>query len=106
MKFLFLSYLDRGMTPGPDVAAQYGALSQEMRAAGVLVDNAQLSPGDASNVVRVVDGATEVAAGLARPGEPALAYFVLECQDVDDALAWAARLPAATYGSVEVRSQR
>jgi hypothetical protein len=28
MKFLCLAYLDRGLSPGPDVAAQYGELTQ------------------------------------------------------------------------------
>ena len=45
MKFLCLAYLDRGLTPPPGVAAQYGALGEAMRAAGVFVDSGQLSPG-------------------------------------------------------------
>ena len=106
MKFLCLSYLDRGLTPGPDVAAQYGALSQDMRAAGVLVDNGQLSPDDASKTVRVVDGVAEISDGPARTGAAPLAFFLLECDKVEDAVGWAARMPAASYGSVEVRPQR
>jgi hypothetical protein len=106
MKFLFLMHMDRGLTPGPDIAARYGALGQEMRAAGVLVDNGQLSPGDASKLVRVIDGTTEVSNGGARPDGAPLAYFVVECADVDDAVSWAARIPAAEYGTVEVRPQR
>ena len=30
-------------------------------------------------------------------------YFVFECNDLDDAVAWAARIPGASYGAVEVR---
>jgi hypothetical protein len=30
-------------------------------------------------------------------------YYVLDCKDLDEALAWAARLPIAQYGTVEVR---
>ena len=29
--------------------------------------------------------------------------FLLDCASLDDALAWATRIPAATYGSIEVR---
>ena len=30
-------------------------------------------------------------------------YFVLDCPTMDDAIEWAARIPAATYGAIEVR---
>ncbi|MFN8452103.1 MAG: YciI family protein [Anaerolineae bacterium] len=30
-------------------------------------------------------------------------YFLLECKDLDEAIGWAARIPHAMYGSVEVR---
>ena len=40
MKFLCLAYLDRGLSPGPDVASRYGALADAMITAGVIVDAA------------------------------------------------------------------
>jgi hypothetical protein len=30
-------------------------------------------------------------------------YYILECKDLDEALAWAARIPEAKFGSIEVR---
>ena len=30
-------------------------------------------------------------------------YYTIEVKDLDEALKWAARVPSATYGSVEVR---
>ena len=30
-------------------------------------------------------------------------YFILDCPTIDDAVEWAARIPAATYGAIEVR---
>jgi hypothetical protein len=56
MKFLCLAYLDRGLAPARGVAAEYGALGEAMREAVVLVDSGQLSPPDASKLVRVSAG--------------------------------------------------
>jgi NAD(P)H-dependent FMN reductase len=104
MKFLCLAYLDRGLAPGPSVAAEYGTLGAAMRKAGVFVDSGQLSPADAARLVRVAAGETEISDGPPPGTGPApSAYFVLDCADLDDALAWAARIPTAVYGSIEVR---
>jgi hypothetical protein len=105
--FLCLAYLDRGLAPGPGVAAEYGVLDEAMREAGVFVDSGQLSPGDAARLVRVTAGEAEVSGGPA-PGAGQLpaAYFVIDCADLDEALKWAARIPAAAYGSIEVRPPR
>ena len=107
MKFLCLAYLDRGLSPGPGVAADYGALGEAMRAAGVFVDSGQLSPADAAKLVRVTGGEAEVSDGLpAAAGQAPTAYFVIDCPDLDGALEWAARIPAASYGTVQVRPPR
>jgi hypothetical protein len=107
MKFLCLAYLDRGLSPGPDVAAEYGALSEAMRAAGAYVDSGQLSPGDAAKLVRVTAGEAEVTDGPpTAAGQAPGAYFVLDCADLRAAVDWAARIPAASYGSVLVRPPR
>jgi hypothetical protein len=107
MKFLCLAYLDRGLAPGPDVGAEYGALGEAMRAAGVFVDSGQLSAGDASKLVRVSAGEAMISDGRpAGAGQAPTAYFVIDCEDLDSALDWAARIPAASYGSVEIRPPR
>jgi hypothetical protein len=107
MKFLCLAYLDRGLAPPPGVAAEYGALGEAMRAAGVLVDSGQLSPADASRLVRVTAGQAAVSDGPP-PGarQPPASYFVIDCTGLAEALDWAARSPAAAYGSIEVRPPR
>jgi len=108
MKFMCLAYLDRGLTPGPDAAGQYPLLGQAMGQAGVFVDMGQLAARSDSKTVRVTDGASNVIDGAppSSDGDDAsspIAYFLIDCADLDDALAWAARIPAATYGSIEVR---
>jgi hypothetical protein len=60
MKFLCLAQPDPGFTPGPGLVAEYAALDEAMRAAGVLIDSGQLSPGDAAKLVRVTAGQADV----------------------------------------------
>ena len=69
MKFLCLSYPDRGFSPGPGLVAGYAALGEAMRAAGVLAGSGQLSPGDASALVRVTDGRAGVGEGRRRAAD-------------------------------------
>jgi hypothetical protein len=107
MKFLCLAYLDRGLSPGPDVASRYGALAEAMIIAGVIVDSGQLAPSSESKMRRIADGKTDIADGpvVDATSHPS-AYFLIDCASLDDALQWAARIPAATYGTVEVRPPR
>ena len=107
MKFLCLAYPNRGFSPRPDLVAVYADPGETRRAAGVFVDSGQLSPGDASAHVRVTDGQADV--GQASPpgsGPQPSAYFAIDCPDLRAALDWAARIPAASYGTVEVRPPR
>ena len=71
MKFLCLAYLDRGLAPPPGVAADYGALGEAMRAGGVFIDSGQLSPSNASKLVRVTGGQAE-SLSSARPSTTTL----------------------------------
>lgn len=107
MQYLCLMYLDRGLTPPADAVAQYGALRQAMTDAAVFVASGQLQDDTESAVVRiedddrtVVDGALDASATA--PG----AFYLIDCVERNEALAWAARIPAAKYGSVEVRPLR
>jgi hypothetical protein len=54
--------------------------------------------------VRVRDGETTVTDGpFAVTKEILGGYYLVDCADLDEALAIAARIPMARYGSVEVR---
>ena len=80
------------------------ALMEEMKAAGVLVDNNGLSPTSTATTVRVRQGKTLITDGpFAETHEQFGGYFMLNCADLDEALSWAAKVPHASYGSVEVR---
>ena len=75
-----------------------------LREAGILVGVQRLHSTDSATSVRVRDGETEITDGpFAVTKEVLAGYYVLECADLDEALAQAARLPMTRWGTVEVR---
>ena len=69
-----------------------------------MVSGAGLMPPDTATTVRIRDGQRLVADGpFADTKEQLGGFFVIDVADLDTALEWAARSPAATYSSVEVR---
>jgi len=111
MKYLFLLQTadDGPPAPGSPEAAQmftdYQVALQEMARAGVLLDCAPLQGASLATTVRVRDGQTMLTDGpAAELKEQVGGYTLVECADLDQALHFAAMLPAATAGSVEVRS--
>jgi hypothetical protein len=83
---------------------RWATFTQDLTDAGALVANHGLSGTDAATTVRVRDGETTITDGpFAETKEYFAGYFLIEVDDLDAALAWAARVPNATYGSVEVR---
>jgi hypothetical protein len=79
-------------------------ITESLREAGLLVANGPLHGVESATTVRVRDGGTELTDGpFAVTKEVLVGYYILDCQDLDEALRCAARLPAAEYGSIEVR---
>jgi hypothetical protein len=108
MKYLFLLYGQRLPEPGSAEAREliesWTAATEKMAKAGVLIDCAPLQPPAASTTVRVRDGQTMITDGPAAEIKEQFGGFTLiECADLDEALRWAAALPAAAQGMVEVR---
>jgi hypothetical protein len=82
----------------------YQSATQAMAAAGVLVDSGPLQPASAATTIRVRDGEPLVTDGpFAELKEQIGGYYVLDCADLDEALRWAATIPAARFGCIEVR---
>jgi hypothetical protein len=82
----------------------YWALDNEASAAGVYVDSGGLYPTETARTVRVRDGEQSVTDGpFAETKEQLGGYYLLDCDSLDEALAWAGKIPAARSGSVEVR---
>ena len=57
-----------------------------------------------ATTVRVRNGSTQAANGPFGAGaEQLIGFYVLDCKDADEAVAYAAKVPAASVGAVEVR---
>jgi hypothetical protein len=80
------------------------AYVQAMIKAGIYVCGDRLRGVDAATTVRVTDGGTQVVDGpYAETKEQLGGYHIIDVPDLDAALAWAARCPSASRGTVEVR---
>jgi hypothetical protein len=78
--------------------------AERLSATGMLVSADTLCGAGTAATVRVRAGTVERADGPSAVTEEALrGCFVVDCRDVEEALAVAADLPTAAYGSVEVR---
>jgi hypothetical protein len=84
--------------------AAYVAYSEGVRNAGVLKGSHSLQPSSTATTVRIANGKQQVLDGpYADTKEQFGGYFIIEVDDLDSALAWAARCPAVGHGVVEVR---
>jgi hypothetical protein len=110
MQYLLLFYRDDQWRAGlsdDELAAlnqEYMALHDEMVASGVYVAAAPLRPTETATTVRVRDEEMIVTDGpFAETKEQLGGFFLIDVDSVDEARAWAARVPAARTGSIEVR---
>jgi hypothetical protein len=110
MKYMLLLNRAADALPAPGtpeldrIIREYGVAVEAMSRAGVLVDCAPLGARSSTTTVRVRDGETIITDGpSAEIKEQLGGYSIIECADLDEALKWAASIPAARDASVEVR---
>lgn len=110
MKFALLLYADMSQAPqySPEdrAAAQQSwfTLLDEMKAARVYIENYGFTPVAQARTMRVRNGKAATTDGPSVVTTDTLGgYFLLDCKDINEALGWAAKIPYANYGSVEVR---
>lgn len=110
MKYILLLTQDPSLAPdeaSPEFAdemATWGQLYGELTEAGVLVTGMGLADDTTATTLRTRDGEHVLTDGpFAESKEVLFSFFVLDVEDLDAAMAWAQRMPNATYGSVEVR---
>jgi hypothetical protein len=110
MKYLLSIYASEAeedkMSPEAmgQVMQAYGAYTEALVKAGVLQAGERLRPSTDATSVRVRGGKTEVLNGpYAETREQLGGYYVIDVADLDAALAWAARCPTSSYGTIEVR---
>ncbi len=82
----------------------WGAYVKALNESGKVVSGAGLQPAETATTVRVRKGERIVQDGpFADAKEQLAGFFVIDVEDLDAALAWAARSPAAAGAGVEVR---
>jgi hypothetical protein len=84
----------------------YMAYRKALQEAGAFVGGNRLQPSSSATTVRVTsDGKSSVLDGpFAETKEQLGGYFLIDVANLDEAIAWAARCPAASHGTVEVRA--
>jgi len=109
MQYLIMLHFPPGQGPQegtPEFDAEmdrWGELNAALREAGAMVVASGLHP-EAVTTVRSQGGDVIVTDGpYAETKEILFSFYVVEAPDLDAATAWAAKMPSAGYGSVEVR---
>jgi hypothetical protein len=87
-----------------DFGRDHMKLTQEMSGAGVLVVSEGLADPGLAKWVSVRDGETIASDGpYAEVKEHLAGFYLIDCADLDEAVAWAAKVPDAANTEVEVR---
>lgn len=110
MQYLLLLYVNEGgfasltKEQQEQGVAAYGAYSEALTKAGAMKTSSRLQGISAATTVRVANGKSQVLDGpYADSKEQLGGFFLIDVPDLDAALSWAARCPAASHGVVEVR---
>ncbi len=106
MQYMLLIYsaeADDDAQP-PSVMEEFGTFTQGIIQSGAFKAADRLKPVATATTVRVREGKTLTTDGpFAETREQLGGYYLVEAKDLDEAVAIAAKIPSARYGSVEVR---
>lgn len=106
MQYMALIYTNEGGADVDDATlmTQYNAFTKAVSEAGVLKAGDALHPANTATCVRVRGGKQTLTDGPFVESKEALGgYYLLECDTLDEAVKWAAQIPGARYGTIEVR---
>lgn len=110
MRYLCLIYTseaeDAKRTPEQQEAnmGAYFAFTKEINEAGVNAGGEALQPIASATSVRVRNGETITTDGpFAETKEQLGGYYMLDCENLDEAIKWASKIPGAKDGTIEVR---
>jgi hypothetical protein len=110
MQYLLMAYVDEAGWPKLSKSEQeqgiaaYAAYGEALKASGVIKGSNRLQPSSVATTVRNANGKPQVLDGPYVDSKEQLGgYFLIDVPDLDAALSWASRCPAASHGVVEVR---
>jgi hypothetical protein len=109
MQYILLIYTEEPTEqPAAEVMAAemegYNAFTEHVRARGAMKAGEALHPSATATTVRVRDGKTIATDGpFAETKEALGGFYLVEAADLDEAIGYAAMIPGAKHGSIEVR---
>lgn len=106
MQFLALIYSTEGSddVDWDTLIGQYNTFGENAGAAGVMGGGNALQPVSTATSVQLRDGKKIITDGpFAETKEQLGGYYLLNCKDLDEAVEWAAQIPTARTGTIEVR---
>ncbi len=110
MQYLMLIYSNEDKDPAPGspegdkLMNAYWKFTDEVKQAKVMLGSNALQPVATATTVRVRGGKTQTTDGpFAETKEQLGGYYLLDCKDLDEAIRYAAKIPSAEYGSIEIR---
>ena len=107
MRYMLLIYGDEQALDQAEREACYGEsahLAHQINETGQFIATAPLHPTSMATSVRVREGKRVVTDGpFAETREQLGGYFLINAENLDEAIAIAARIPGARWGTVEVR---
>jgi hypothetical protein len=115
MRYMMLIYSretaqDRSADEDARIHAAHRAVMQDATEKGVLIGAEPLAPTTSATTIRMQDGKMLITDGpFAETKEQLAGYYIIDCKDLEEAMAWAARIPTSCYGGegcVEIRPMR
>jgi hypothetical protein len=104
VKYMCLVYASREEDLSARVLSDFPTTVRAMREAGVYLGSGRLKAAGSATTVRVRDGETLLTDGpFAEIKEHLGGYFILECDDLDEAVRWVSTIPGSRVGAIEVR---
>ena len=110
MKYLLMIYTSETEFVKQSEAEQqanwsgYFAFNQEATQRGALLGGEALMPMMTATTVRVREAQILHTDGpFAETKEQLCGYYLLDCKDLDEAMEWAAKIPNAKFGTIEIR---
>lgn len=110
MRYILLIYGNENPNPAPTTEEMnaemnaYNAFTQEVSERGVLLSGDALHPTSAATTVRVRDSKVLTTDGpFAETKEQLGGFYMVQCNNLDEAIEWAAKIPGAQHGSIEIR---
>src|SRR3954466_8926122 len=84
--------------------AEYDGFTEHIRRRGAMKGGEALASVATAPTARVVDGRTITTDGpFAETKETLGGFYLVEAADLDEAIAWAAMIPGARHGCIEIR---